>query len=195
MGDFVKKFARPDTGIRTVEGQVSGSRAAGLEKQREKDQAEFAAKKAKMEEDSKRGAKSIDDKFLQTSENATAVDVVGLVTGAEWKRRMEEKNKRKESVDLEAEEAEREKDNLKKKKKKKKKILSLSFAADGEDEDGASAVPLKKKSKKNPEVETSFLPDKDREAEKKKIERKLKQEWLAKQDAVKEEKVRRRLVA
>lgn len=32
------------------------------------------------------------------------MDVVGLVTGAEWKRRMEEKNKRKESVDLEAEE-------------------------------------------------------------------------------------------
>ena len=50
MGDFVKKFARPDTGIRTVEGQVSGSRAAGLEKERQKSQEAFEAKKAKMEE-------------------------------------------------------------------------------------------------------------------------------------------------
>ncbi|GMH77065.1 hypothetical protein TrVE_jg6821 [Triparma verrucosa] len=194
MGDFVKKFARPDTGIRTVEGQVSGSRAAGLEKERQKSQEAFEAKKAKMEEDSKRGAKRIDDKFQQTTENATAVDVVGLVTADEWKRRMEEKNKRKESADLEAEEAEREKEDLKKKKqkkKKKKKILSLSFAADDEDEDGAgSPSPVKKKSKKNPEVETSFLPDKDREAEQKKEERRLKQEYIAKQEAIKEEKLK-----
>ena len=30
MGDFVKNFKRTDGGINTVEGQVSGSRAAHL---------------------------------------------------------------------------------------------------------------------------------------------------------------------
>lgn len=45
------------------------------------------------------------------------------------------------------------------------------------------------KSKKNPEVETSFLPDKDREAARKKEERRLKQEWLDLQEKIKQEKV------
>ena len=65
MGDFVQKFARPDTGTNTVEGQVSGNLAAIHAKKREKQQKEFEEKKAKIEADAKRGTKKIDEKFEQ----------------------------------------------------------------------------------------------------------------------------------
>lgn len=38
MGDFQANFLRPDTGINTVEGNVAGSRAAGLSKKRAAEQ-------------------------------------------------------------------------------------------------------------------------------------------------------------
>ena len=41
MGDFQANFLRPDTGINTVEGNVAGSRAAGLSKKRAAEQADF----------------------------------------------------------------------------------------------------------------------------------------------------------
>jgi hypothetical protein len=41
MGDFVAKFNLPSTGIHTVEGNVAGSRAATLSKQRQAAQEEF----------------------------------------------------------------------------------------------------------------------------------------------------------
>jgi protein FAM50 len=48
-----------------------------------------------------------------------------------------------------------------------------------------SAAPVKKKPLKNPEVETSFLPDPEREREEQELREKLKQEWLAEQDRIK----------
>lgn len=53
----------------------------------------------------------------------------------------------------------------------------------------AHAAPPKKKKPllKNPEVETSFLPDPEREREEMELREKLKQEWLAEQERIKEE--------
>ena len=41
MGDFTQKFARPDAGISTVEGNVAGARAMRLEQERQKAQVDF----------------------------------------------------------------------------------------------------------------------------------------------------------
>lgn len=43
----------------------------------------------------------------------------------------------------------------------------------------------KKKVKKNPTVDTSFLPDKEREEAERKEREKLKEEWLAQQEKIK----------
>eukprot|EP00518_Triparma_eleuthera_P020274 CAMPEP_0197551920 /NCGR_PEP_ID=MMETSP1320-20131121/5564_1 /TAXON_ID=91990 /ORGANISM="Bolidomonas sp., Strain RCC2347" /LENGTH=140 /DNA_ID=CAMNT_0043112475 /DNA_START=83 /DNA_END=502 /DNA_ORIENTATION=- len=138
MGDFVEKFARPDTGTNTVEGQVSGNLAAIHAKKREKQQKEFEEKKAKIEADAKRGTKKIDEKFEQTVEKVDKSDVVGLVTASEWKARMEQKNKRKDSMEAAEDEAERarleKEERARKRKKKKKKTLALSFST-GDDDD------------------------------------------------------------
>lgn len=46
-----------------------------------------------------------------------------------------------------------------------------------------------KKIKKNPDVDTSFLPDRDREEEENKMREELRQEWVAKQTKLKDEEI------
>ena len=89
MGDFQANFLRPDTGINTVEGNVAGSRAAGLSKKRAAEQAEFEARKQKIKADSERGKLGIDAKF-DSNQNVSAEEqkfrakTVGLVTAEEY---------------------------------------------------------------------------------------------------------------
>lgn len=45
----------------------------------------------------------------------------------------------------------------------------------------------KKKLKKNPDVDTSFLPDREREEEENRVREELRQEWVSKQQSLKEE--------
>jgi protein FAM50 len=45
----------------------------------------------------------------------------------------------------------------------------------------------KKKLRKNPDVDTSFLPDREREDEENREREELRQEWVAKQQSLKEE--------
>jgi protein FAM50 len=69
-------------------------------------------------------------------------------------------------------------------KSKKHAKVQLSFENDDEQEEEESFVK-KKKIKKNPDVDTSFLPDKERaQAEEKKREE-LKKVWLDTQQAIK----------
>ncbi|XP_020842063.1 protein FAM50A [Phascolarctos cinereus] len=52
------------------------------------------------------------------------------------------------------------------------------------------AVPSKKrKLGKNPDVDTSFLPDRDREEEENRLREELRQEWEAKQEKIKSEEI------
>lgn len=89
-----------------------------------------------------------------------------------------------------------------KKVKKRKKVAksTLSFAMDdegGEDsvvtpksEDADDEKPAKRpKSRKNPEVDTSFLPDREREELERKQREELRQEWLRKQEDMKKEEI------
>ena len=96
-------------------------------------------------------------------------------------------------------------DDAKKSKKRKKAAkATLSFAMDDEEEPGSGTdlngessangedgtpAPKRSRLKKNPNVDTSFLPDRERdEAERKERER-LRIEWLAKQEAIKNEDI------
>eukprot|EP00618_Florenciella_parvula_P004944 CAMPEP_0119514694 /NCGR_PEP_ID=MMETSP1344-20130328/32437_1 /TAXON_ID=236787 /ORGANISM="Florenciella parvula, Strain CCMP2471" /LENGTH=104 /DNA_ID=CAMNT_0007552033 /DNA_START=99 /DNA_END=409 /DNA_ORIENTATION=- len=58
---------RTDTGINTVEGNVAGARAGRLTQQREKEQAEYNAKKAQIKKDQASRMKNVDDRFNTAS--------------------------------------------------------------------------------------------------------------------------------
>ncbi|XP_015266017.1 PREDICTED: protein FAM50A-like, partial [Gekko japonicus] len=89
------------------------------------------------------------------------------------------------------------------KQEQKRKISSLSFTLDEEEEeDGGEEeeeeevelereeLPTKKrKLGKNPDVDTSFLPDRDREEEENRLREELRQEWEAKQEKIKSEEI------
>mmetsp|Transcript_2192 Transcript_2192/g.4471 ORF Transcript_2192/g.4471 Transcript_2192/m.4471 type:complete len:140 (-) Transcript_2192:18-437(-) len=126
MGDFVEKFQRTEAGINTVEGQVSGARAALLSKERDKAQADFEAKKQSIIDSGAKSLARIDDKFSGSVTNAESViakQTVGLVTAEEF-RKIREKATRSNSVgslgDGEEEKKVESAATLKKKKKKKK---------------------------------------------------------------------------
>ena len=98
-------------------------------------------------------------------------------------------------------------DETKKSKKRKKNARStLSFALDDEDpeadssnsvkenatngEDDTEEPPVKRnKLKKNPNVDTSFLPDREREEAERKERERLRLEWLTKQERIKKEDI------
>ncbi|XP_043825029.1 protein FAM50A-like isoform X1 [Dromiciops gliroides] len=101
-------------------------------------------------------------------------------------------------------------------KEEKRKISSLSFTLDEEedeeDQEGEGNVDLnrnrhgsslqrgdslngeevpskKRKLGKNPDVDTSFLPDREREEEENRLREELRQEWEAKQEKIKSEEI------
>lgn len=55
----------------------------------------------------------------------------------------------------------------------------------------ATTEPVVKKSKfgKDPNIDTSFLPDREREEEERRVREELRQEWLAKQKKIKDETI------
>jgi len=93
----------------------------------------------------------------------------------------------------------------KSKKRKKKTKATLSFALDDEEvdvdelsreesfkeRDENEDTPLTKRSRshKNPDVDTSFLPDREREEAERRERERLRLEWLARQDTMKKEDI------
>ena len=75
MGDFQRGFHRPDAGSHTVEGNVSGSRAAMLERKRQAEQEEFELEKQKRIRGAEHAALNIGSKF----QPARIGSVVGAV--------------------------------------------------------------------------------------------------------------------
>lgn len=186
-------------------------RAMQLMKKREIQQQDAENRKKKLEEDLK--VQTMDNKFAthyDAVEMQLKADTVGLVTLDQMKAKQEtivkerekklalkekEKNREQKKA-LEAKEAE--------KSKQRKQIQSLSFNVE-EDEDNDkvdesssdSAIkkwtdqeePMNKKIKKNPNVDTSFLPDREREEAENKLREELRQQWVEKQAALKDEEI------
>jgi protein FAM50 len=215
MGDFSANFHRPDAGIQTVEGTVAGSKAFQLAQQRAKAQEEFSKKKhsalllpgvptfAPSATDGSTGGR------LGSAEGSAPV-TVGLVTAAEFKAATAQaqadaallaqkrggggyhdddeegdgklsKVKRKEQ-----------KEDRKKRKKERQKMMStLSFAGD---EDVDEGFDKKQKTSttglgKDTSVDTSFLPDRDRDLRVKTEAKRLAREWQAQQQVIRQEQL------
>uniref|UniRef100_A0A8C8YD09 Family with sequence similarity 50 member A n=1 Tax=Prolemur simus TaxID=1328070 RepID=A0A8C8YD09_PROSS len=140
---------------------------------------------------------NIDKKFsahYDAVEAELKSSTVGLVTLNDMKAKQEalvkerEKQlaKKEQSKELKLEKL-REKER---KKEAKRKISSLSFTLEEEEEGGEEEEEeVAMKLGKNPDVDTSFLPDRDREEEENRLREELRQEWEAKQEKIKSEEI------
>ncbi|KAI8094074.1 FAM50A protein [Thamnidium elegans] len=164
-----------------------GHRQSMLEKQRQKIYAESEKerqKNAKMSE-----VRVGSDKFVKTKtdiESQLKSSTIGLTELKDYRKireNLEEQQKREAASTAPL-------SDEKKRKKKKKQPLKLSFAGDDdeeEEEEEEEIVPKKRKMLKDPTIDTSFLPDRERE-ERERIEREeLRKEWILKQEEIKNE--------
>ncbi|CAH3153659.1 unnamed protein product, partial [Pocillopora meandrina] len=175
-----------------------GARAMALMKRREKMKADIEAAKNKISE--KHKIADISNKFsthYDVVEQQLKSSTIGLVTLDQMRAKQEDlvrEHEKQLAAKLKSDETESESSKKKQKKIKLKQTSALSFNLDedeeGEDSDDQPVVPLKKKKLgKNPDVDTSFLPDRDRE-EMERLEReKIRQEWVEKQEKIKNEDV------
>lgn len=185
-------------------------RAMQLMKKREIAQQEIEFRKKKIEDDLK--IHNIENKFAthyNAVEQQLKTSTIGLVTLNEMKEKQESIVKERERK-LAQKEKEKELEKQRalaakqaEKSKQKKQIQALSFNMDEEEEEEAEeeetkkAVEVKKeveepklkKIKKNPDVDTSFLRDREREEEENLLREELRQEWAKKQNALKEEEI------
>ncbi|KAF7990799.1 hypothetical protein HCN44_000604 [Aphidius gifuensis] len=105
-----------------------------------------------------------------------------------------EKSKQKKQIqtlsfDLDEDDDDDEKEkNISSKKKSKKSKKKEKQEQSQEDLCQAVSNPAKKV-KKNPDVDTSFLPDREREEEENRLREELRQEWQTRQNALKEEEI------
>ncbi|EHB08071.1 Protein FAM50A [Heterocephalus glaber] len=186
-------------------------RAMHLMKKREKQREQMEQMKQRIAEENIMKS-NIDKKFsahYDAVEAELKSSTVGLVTLNDMKAKQEalvkerEKQlaKKEQSKELQLKlEKLREKER---KKEAKRKISSLSFTLEEEEEGGeeeevaideeelerAEVTTKKRKLGKNPDVDTSFLPDRDREEEENRLREELRQEWEAKQEKIKSEEI------
>jgi protein FAM50 len=195
MGDFAAGFHRPtNTGIYTVEGNVAGSRAAALTQQRVKDQELFAQKRQQLQ---KHDAHSVGQKFAEGATSAQDSQLqtatIGLVSAEEFRKLQQEaidgtlgadKRKAEEAELNELEQTLREKAAKKAKmqrlKEKKQRMATLSFA--GEEDDEMMIDTKKNAIHKDPTVDTSFLPDHERDSKLTLERQRIQKEWEQDQD-------------
>ncbi|XP_045394208.1 protein FAM50A isoform X3 [Lemur catta] len=188
-------------------------RAMHLMKKREKQREQMEQMKQRIAEENIMKS-NIDKKFsahYDAVEAELKSSTVGLVTLNDMKAKQEalvkerEKQlaKKEQSKELQLKlEKLREKER---KKEAKRKISSLSFTLEEEEEGGEEEeeevamyeeelereeiTTKKRKLGKNPDVDTSFLPDRDREEEENRLREELRQEWEAKQEKIKSEEI------
>lgn len=193
-----------------------GGRAMQLMKKREIAQQEIEFRKKKIEEDLK--VSNIENKFAthyDAVEQQLKTSTIGLVTLDEMKQKQEDIVREREKK-LAQKKEEKDREKLKaleakqaEKDRQRKQIQALSFNAEEdeeeEDEDEEQEKPLDikprkwqteedgepriKKIKKNPDVDTSFLPDREREEMDNKLREELRQEWAMKQATLKDQEI------
>ena len=145
-----------DSGIHTVEGNLAGSRAAGLTKRREKEQQEYQNVKNQIKLQNTVAIGKIDDKFNAASdvlEQEFRKRTVGLVTAEEFRQarsHAEEEAKaeleRKTKIDItQANQYKKQIRDI----KRKKMMSGLSFQLDDEDEADTTDLYIPKKKLKS----------------------------------------------
>ncbi|XP_039263652.1 protein FAM50A-like [Styela clava] len=171
-----------------------GTRAMHMQKKRDKEKEKLELMRAKIVNEN--AIKSnIHNKFsahYDAVEAELKSSTIGLVTLTEMKARQDLLVKEREKqIATSNEEARLKKKEKEKKRKAEKQIQksTLSFDPEDEEEEEEEEIAIKKKPKKNPDVDTSFLPDRDREAAENRLREELRQEWQEKQETIKNEEI------
>lgn len=179
-------------------------RVRQLLKKRELQKEQLEKMKQKIENDNVAAIQHIGAKFsshYDAVEQQLKSSTIGLVTLDQMKAKRDDLVKeREQQLAKAARELPEDKKGKKKKQKQKQATLSFKFEDDEEEEgndddreilkDDVEEKPVKKKRiGKNPDVDTSFLPDRDREEEEKKKREALRQEWMLKQESLKAEEI------
>lgn len=187
---------------------VDGFRAKTLMKKREKQKEEIEHLKTKINEnmDQKLNVSQMDRKFsshFDAVEQELKTNTIGLVTLDEMKAKQEsailehEKRMIQEQKDKEKDK-ERKRKNKEKEKTEKRSKLSFGFGDEEEEEEEEEEESCSKQGEgsgmrrrlgKNPDVDTSFLPDKEREEEERTERERLRQEWVEMQQKMKNEDI------
>ncbi|ELR20765.1 uncharacterized protein ACA1_055310 [Acanthamoeba castellanii str. Neff] len=170
---------------------TDSSRIARLAKAREDQQKRFEESKKAIEE--KHKIESIRSKFASNRddvEDQLKQATVGLVSYEDFKRKRQDL----EQAAAALLEEKKDKSSVRTIKKPRVAKAKLSFALDEEDEDGGeesaeNGQKDKKKPGKNPFVDTTFLPDREREEEERKIREQLSVEWEKEQEKVKNQMI------
>ncbi|XP_041460609.1 protein FAM50A-like [Lytechinus variegatus] len=174
---------------------------------REKQREELERLKQRIEQDSVSRVSTISAKFsahYDAVEQQLKSSTIGLVTFDQMRAKREDLVKEREKELAQSSKA------LAKERKRKKKLKNagtLSFNMDEDDEEGEDGdrddkeeeeedkaddelvVKKKKRIGKNPDVDTSFLPDRDREEEEKMMREELRQEWRSRQEKIKNDEI------
>ncbi|XP_063038446.1 protein FAM50A [Melospiza melodia melodia] len=176
-------------------------RALQLMKKRERQREHMEQLRLRIQEENIMKS-NIDKKFsahYDAVEAELKSSTVGLVTLNDMKAKQEalvkerEKQlaKREQSRELQLQ-LERQRERQRR-QEAQRKISSLSFSLgeeeEEEEEEAPEEAPKKRKLGKNPDVDTSFLPDRDREEEENRLREELRQEWEAKQEKIKNEEI------
>ncbi|XP_040064721.1 protein FAM50 homolog [Ixodes scapularis] len=185
-------------------------RAMHLKKKREKALEELELRKKRIEDELK--LSTMENKFAthyDAVEQQLKSSTIGLVTLTEMKAKQEDVVKERErqlAQRQQERELQRQREIQKKREqqeRQRRQIAALSFKLEDESEEEEEAAddqdeeadeedgepPAKRKLGKNPDVDTSFLPDRDREEDEKGLREELRMEWVQKQERLKNEDI------
>ncbi|KAF5752031.1 Protein XAP5 CIRCADIAN TIMEKEEPER [Tripterygium wilfordii] len=165
-----------------------------LEKQREAERRKIQELKSKSASDKgQTGLLQFGSGTSEILETAFKKETVGLVTRDEYvEKRVTIRNKIEEEEKEKLQKLQQEEEELQMQKRKKRKIKGsrLSFVDDIEDGENKNEEPNnfgRLKLGKDPTVETSFLPDSEREAEEQSERERLRKQWLREQEQIRNE--------
>ncbi|KAF8503310.1 XAP5, circadian clock regulator-domain-containing protein [Russula emetica] len=181
-----------------------GRREDALVKQRNLAREEYERQKQQLINETEKARPSAhrfvgqNDSMEDTLKNST----VGLVKLEDFQQRRKELEEAKAREAARTDVLKEEQKKVKKRKKSSKATLSFALDDEGEGEGGAdstsgSATPnasadtenQRKKFRKNPAVDTSFLPDREREEAERRQREELRQQWLKRQEDMKKEEI------
>ncbi|CAJ0589812.1 unnamed protein product [Cylicocyclus nassatus] len=175
--------------------RADAGRLIHLSKKRERAKEDIEQQLKKIEEESTRRAAGISSKFTanyDAVEECLKTKTVGLVTLDEMREKQKDVVHDRDAIvargdDLKTRKSE-EKASASSSQEKvaQKRVLSFAFEDEEEEEE---PVIVKKRVGMDPTIDTSFLPDKEREAEIARRKEELAAEWRAQQEREKNEEI------
>ncbi|CAJ0946391.1 unnamed protein product, partial [Mesorhabditis belari] len=175
--------------------RADSGRIIHLNKARERAKEDAEKQRKKIEEDRARAAAGITDKFtvnVSAVEHEIRTKTVGLVTLSQMKESQKDAVVHREAEVVkslsESKKKGKSKEDIKESKEEVAQKRILSFAGDDDEEEEEVFIP-KKRLGMDPSVDTSFLPDRERELALEKRKEDLAREWQAQQELEKNEEI------